>query len=62
MFFSRGLDPIKTALIPAVTTDEEPASYQEKDVKEFILRTAQEQNQPAFASDHQPICSTFQYK
>ncbi len=62
MFFSRGLEPIKTALIPAPTSDEVPTSYHEREVKEFIIRRARERQEAAFASDHQPICSTFQYK
>jgi endonuclease/exonuclease/phosphatase family metal-dependent hydrolase len=61
MFFSRGLKATRTALIPALTTDERPDSYQEKDVKDYVVRMARK-DIPAFASDHQPICSTFEYR
>ena len=48
-------------LLPAFTTEEKLTDYSEASVKKYILNMAAK-NIPAFASDHQPMLSFFQYK
>lgn len=61
MFFTRGLKAAKTVLIPDLTSDEGPVSYQEEDVRGYVVQKAHE-GKPAFGSDHKPIFSSFEYK
>lgn len=56
--FSRGFEHSEVELIPAVVEQTCLPSYHEADVKRYIVRQAQNENKPAFASDHQPLVIT----